>query len=113
MLAVTDAARRGGRAPSTSSRRPGQLVSYGLAGAGLALRDHPLGRSKVLALPAYFLFVQVASLHAMWNLLRGNRYDRWHPTRADEEAPEPAAADVAASDGTGLPLTRSPAARRH
>jgi hypothetical protein len=33
--------------------------------------------------------VQVASLHAMWNLLRGNRYERWQPTRAGEDMPEP------------------------
>jgi cellulose synthase/poly-beta-1,6-N-acetylglucosamine synthase-like glycosyltransferase len=65
----------------------GQAVSYALAVSGLVLRDHPAGRSKLLTLPAYFLLVQVASLHAMWNLLRGNRYERWQPTRADESAP--------------------------
>jgi hypothetical protein len=67
----------------------GQAVSYSLATAGLVLRDHQLGRSKLFTLPAYFLLVQVASLHAMWNLLRGNRYERWQPTRAGEDMPEP------------------------
>jgi cellulose synthase/poly-beta-1,6-N-acetylglucosamine synthase-like glycosyltransferase len=71
----------------------GQAISYSLAAAGLVLRDHPLGRSKLFTLPAYFLLVQVASLHAMWNLLRGNRYERWQPTRAGDDMPEPTRAD--------------------
>jgi cellulose synthase/poly-beta-1,6-N-acetylglucosamine synthase-like glycosyltransferase len=88
-----------------------QLASYALALAGLVLRDHRLGRARPLALPAYFLLVQVASLHATWNLVRGQRYDRWQPTRdaatagdaMETTAPTADAADTtdAASPGTG------------
>jgi cellulose synthase/poly-beta-1,6-N-acetylglucosamine synthase-like glycosyltransferase len=76
----------------------GQVVSYALAATGLALRDHPLGRSKLLTLPSYFLLVQVASLHALWNLLRGNPYDRWQPTRADEASASLDDPDAAGDD---------------
>jgi cellulose synthase/poly-beta-1,6-N-acetylglucosamine synthase-like glycosyltransferase len=58
-----------------------QVASYALAIAGLVLREHPLGRARLLSLPAYFLLVQVASLHATWNLVRRQRYERWTSTR--------------------------------
>lgn len=59
----------------------GQAVGCLLAGAGLAFARHPLGRSKALAVPAYFTMVNVASLCAIWNLVRGARIDRWEPRR--------------------------------
>jgi cellulose synthase/poly-beta-1,6-N-acetylglucosamine synthase-like glycosyltransferase len=59
----------------------GQAI-FGLLGlAGLLLADRPLGHRRVLALPAYFCLVQLASLHATWNLLRGRSYERWEPGR--------------------------------
>lgn len=71
----------------------GQVISYGLAATGLALAGRPVGHTPMLALPAYFCVVQVASLHAAWNLLTGRTYDRWQPARQaapqrDEDAPE-------------------------
>jgi hypothetical protein len=36
---------------------------------------------RLLALPAYFSLVQVASLVASWRILRGRRIDRWEPAR--------------------------------
>ncbi len=62
----------------------GQIVSYGLAAAGMAFVDRPIGRSKALAVPAYFTMVNIASLRAMWNLIRGERIDRWVPTRTTD-----------------------------
>jgi cellulose synthase/poly-beta-1,6-N-acetylglucosamine synthase-like glycosyltransferase len=72
-----------------------QLLFYGLASAGLALARRPAGHSPVLALPAYFCVVQVASLHAAWNLLTGRTYDRWQPSR---EPVTPAADDERRTD---------------
>jgi hypothetical protein len=63
-----------------------QVSFYALAVAGLALARRPVGHTPPLALPAYFCMVQVASLHATWNLLTGRRYDRWQPSR--EPAPQ-------------------------
>ncbi len=81
----------------------GQAISYALAATGLALRNHALGRSKLLTLPAYFLLVQVASLHATWNLVRGKRYERWQPTRAVEGSAEPAEpADTGSAPADGV-----------
>lgn len=62
----------------------GQVLVYGLGFVGLAVRDRPLGRIPVLALPAFFCLVNIASLHAIANLLTGRRIDRWTPARATE-----------------------------
>ena len=59
-----------------------QTGLYGLGALGLALADKPLGRRKLLALPAFFCFVNAAALRAAWNLARGRRIDRWEPRRA-------------------------------
>jgi hypothetical protein len=32
-------------------------------------------------MPAFFCLVNIASLHALFNLLTGRRIDRWTPTR--------------------------------
>jgi hypothetical protein len=78
----------------------GQAAVYGLGAIGLGLRGHPAGRRPWFSLPAFFVLVNVASLHAAWNLLTGRRIDRWQPVRAGEAAadrsvaaePSPAAA---------------------
>lgn len=61
----------------------GQLLVYGIAIIGLLLRDRSAGRKPWFALPAFFLLVNIASLHAAWNLLSGRRIDRWQPARRD------------------------------
>ena len=52
------------------------------AQGSIALADKPLGRRKLLALPAFFCFVNAAALRAAWNLARGRQIDRWEPRRA-------------------------------
>jgi cellulose synthase/poly-beta-1,6-N-acetylglucosamine synthase-like glycosyltransferase len=64
----------------------GQAGVYGLGTAGLALRERPAGRRPWFALPAFFVLVNVASLHALWNLLTGRRIDRWQPVRRADPA---------------------------
>ena len=59
----------------------GQAACYALAGVGIALRGRAAGRNPLVAVPAYFTMVNVASLRAMLNLVRGERIDRWVPTR--------------------------------
>jgi cellulose synthase/poly-beta-1,6-N-acetylglucosamine synthase-like glycosyltransferase len=61
----------------------GQLACYGLAVAGLALAKRPIGRFPALAVPAYFTLVNLASLQALLNLVRGERIDRWVPRRTN------------------------------
>ena len=61
----------------------GQLLFYSLAAAGLLLAKRPVGHRPVLALPAYFCMIQLASLHAAWNLLTGRSYAVWRPDRGD------------------------------
>ncbi len=62
----------------------GQLAVYGLGLAGLAARDRPVGRRPMLALPAFFCLVNIASLHAIANLVTGRRIDRWTPARGSD-----------------------------
>jgi hypothetical protein len=62
----------------------GQLACYGLAAAGLALSKQPIGRLPALAVPGYFTLVNIASLQALLNLVRGERIDRWVPRRTTE-----------------------------
>jgi hypothetical protein len=68
----------------------GQAGVYGMGAAGLALRERPAGRRPWFAIPAFFVLVNVASLHAAWNLLTGRRIDRWQPARRTEQVTDAA-----------------------
>ena len=59
----------------------GQMTCYALAAAGIAVVRRPVGRHPALAVPAYFTMVNIASLRALLNLVRGERIDRWVPER--------------------------------
>lgn len=59
-----------------------QGAGYAVGLAGLALRGHPLGRKKLLSFPAFFCLVNLAALHALWNIATGRRIDRWEPNRS-------------------------------
>jgi cellulose synthase/poly-beta-1,6-N-acetylglucosamine synthase-like glycosyltransferase len=65
-----------------------QAALYGLGAGGMLLRGRPLGRRKVFMLPAFFCFVNAASLSAVWNVVRGRRIDRWEPQRPRDADPE-------------------------
>jgi len=60
----------------------GAAALTGLGAVGLAAPRSRLGRHRLAALAAFFLLVNVASLHALWNLLSGRRIERWEPRRA-------------------------------
>ena len=59
-----------------------QLGGYGAAAVGLLAPASRIGRSRPVALGSFFVMVNVASLHAAVNVLRGKRIDRWEPTRS-------------------------------
>jgi cellulose synthase/poly-beta-1,6-N-acetylglucosamine synthase-like glycosyltransferase len=67
----------------------GQVLIYGLGAIGLALRDRRAGRRPWFAIPAFFLLVNIASLHALWNLITGRRIDRWQPARRADTPTDP------------------------
>jgi glycosyltransferase involved in cell wall biosynthesis len=78
VLAATSLA-LGARSRLFRALAAGQVAVYGLGALGIAL-----GRrrsSKLLALPAYFVMVNVASLKAAWNVARGRSIERWEPNR--------------------------------
>jgi cellulose synthase/poly-beta-1,6-N-acetylglucosamine synthase-like glycosyltransferase len=72
----------------------GQAFVYGLGSIGLAMRDRRAGRRPWFAIPAFFVLVNVASLHAAWNLVSGRRIDRWQPNRGP--LPSDGVADISA-----------------
>ena len=59
-----------------------QTGFYGLGAIGTLLAGSAEGARRIVSLPAYFCLVQVASLHATWNLLRGKQVERWDPSRS-------------------------------
>jgi cellulose synthase/poly-beta-1,6-N-acetylglucosamine synthase-like glycosyltransferase len=66
-----------------------QLGGYGAAAVGLLAPRSRLGRSRPVALAGFFAMVNIASLHAAVNVLRGRRVERWEPARpADGQATE-------------------------
>jgi hypothetical protein len=62
-----------------------QALAYGAAAIGLVAPRSRIGRSKPVVLAAYFVMVNVASLHAAINVLRGKRIERWEPTRSTDK----------------------------
>ena len=84
----------------------GQVAVYGLGGIGLALRGHGAGRRPWFSLPAFFVLVNIASLHAAWNLITGRRIDRWQPARSTDgtatlATPAPATAEPPRAEEVG------------
>jgi len=61
-----------------------QLAGYGLAAFGLAAPSSRLGRSRPAALGGFFVMVNIASLHAALNVIRGKRIERWEPVRSTD-----------------------------
>lgn len=57
-----------------------QTICYGLAVLAWVL-DMIGIRSRLLALPQYFVLANVASLLALYQFLRGERYAHWEPIR--------------------------------
>ncbi|HEX8135959.1 MAG TPA: glycosyltransferase family 2 protein [Pyrinomonadaceae bacterium] len=63
----------------------GQLLFYAAAALGWAL-ERAGARPSVLALPHYFVLANLASVVALYQFLRGERYARWEPIRESSAA---------------------------
>lgn len=74
-----------------------QVLFYGCAILGSILSATKLGRIKLLTIPFFFCMVNIASLIAAVNLIRGRRIDFWEPQREGQAAAE------TTSDPTNLP----------
>jgi cellulose synthase/poly-beta-1,6-N-acetylglucosamine synthase-like glycosyltransferase len=59
----------------------GQLAVYGLALAGAAVRERPIGRSRFFTVPYYFCFVNAAAFFGILTMLRKRKLTAWS-TRA-------------------------------
>jgi cellulose synthase/poly-beta-1,6-N-acetylglucosamine synthase-like glycosyltransferase len=73
-----------GRAPFYTLAAVAQVAFYAAAAFGWLLGRAGL-RSRLLALPAYFVLSNAAAVVAFYKFLRGERYARWEPIR--EAAP--------------------------
>lgn len=60
-----------------------QIILYGLGIAGLIL-PRSLGQIRLLALPATFLWLNLAAVVAAFRYLGGQRHDLWHPASPHE-----------------------------
>jgi GT2 family glycosyltransferase len=80
LLAVTTAS-LGRRSAPFRAMAAAQGALYALGAAGLLLGGRRAGHTRIVALPAYFCMVNLASLRAVWNVARRRRIDRWEPRR--------------------------------
>jgi cellulose synthase/poly-beta-1,6-N-acetylglucosamine synthase-like glycosyltransferase len=65
----------------------GEGLFYALALGGFALRNRPVSQHRLLALPAYFCLVNLASAKALAQVALGIDQARWEPARS---GPKPA-----------------------
>jgi cellulose synthase/poly-beta-1,6-N-acetylglucosamine synthase-like glycosyltransferase len=101
LLLVTSAL-RWGDGPAFQVLTVAQVALYVLGAVGLLAGGSRVGRIKLLAVPAFFCLVNVASVCAVWNIVRGNRIDRWQPRRV-ESVDEKAGAHGAGASSSETP----------
>jgi len=58
-----------------------QMVFYGCALVGALFMKARIGRAKIFSIPFFFSLVNLASLKAVLNIIRGHRIDRWETQR--------------------------------
>jgi hypothetical protein len=64
-----------------------QLGGYAAAAIGLLAPESTFGRQRPIALGSFFVMINLASLHAAVNVLRGKRIERWEPARTASDDP--------------------------
>jgi cellulose synthase/poly-beta-1,6-N-acetylglucosamine synthase-like glycosyltransferase len=67
----------------------GQALLYGAGATGLLVSGRPFAGRRPFGLAAFFVFVNAASLRAIWNVARGRRIDRWEPARDARRPTDP------------------------
>ncbi|HEX6096850.1 MAG TPA: glycosyltransferase family 2 protein [Thermoanaerobaculia bacterium] len=83
------------RAPIYAVVFAGQVLVYGLAVVGWALRNRRIGRAKPFYVPYYFCFVNAAALFGLLSILRGSRVTAWAPRGGDALPSAPESSDPA------------------
>lgn len=58
-----------------------QFVFYGCALIGAFFMQQQIGQAKIFSIPFFFSLVNLASLRAVINIIRGHRIDRWETQR--------------------------------
>jgi glycosyltransferase involved in cell wall biosynthesis len=81
LVLVASSMRLARRGPLYGLAATAQGLVYGLGATGLLLGRHAVSRHRLLALPAYFCLVNLASLQAAANVVRRRPVDRWQPRR--------------------------------
>ncbi len=87
-----------------------QVTFYSAAVAGLLLRRHRLGQSRLLTVPAYFVVANAAAARATWNFVTGRQIDRWQTVR-DHQAAVPHSGGSAAAHQAAVGDARSQGAK--
>jgi glycosyltransferase involved in cell wall biosynthesis len=81
LVLVASSMRLARRGPLYGLAATAQGLVYGLGAIGLLLGRRAVSRHRLLALPAYFCLVNLASLQAAANVVRRRPVDRWQPRR--------------------------------
>jgi cellulose synthase/poly-beta-1,6-N-acetylglucosamine synthase-like glycosyltransferase len=76
------------------------LAFAALALAGWGLRGTRVGKSPLFYVPFFFCLANLASVFAIWNVMRGLRIERWTPQRHTPAHAAPAASGTVAEAGT-------------
>jgi cellulose synthase/poly-beta-1,6-N-acetylglucosamine synthase-like glycosyltransferase len=84
----------------------GQLVVYGCALLGMLLRNTSLGMLNIFTIPFFFCMVNIASLIAALNLIRGHRIDFWEPQRHRGSSDGEPAAQAGVVSDSGQAVSR-------
>ncbi|HEX7181894.1 MAG TPA: glycosyltransferase family 2 protein [Thermoanaerobaculia bacterium] len=78
-LFLANAVLAAGGSPFFITLFAGQVLFYGLALAGFALRGTRLGRAKPFTVPYYFCLVNASAFLGVLSILRGRRLHAWTP----------------------------------
>lgn len=78
-LFLSNAVLAAGGSPIFQVLFAGQVLFYGLALAGFALRGTRVGRAKPFTVPYYFCLVNAAAFLGVLSILRGRRLQAWTP----------------------------------
>jgi biofilm PGA synthesis N-glycosyltransferase PgaC len=78
-LFLSNAVLAAGGSPIFQFLFAGQVLFYGLALAGFALRGTRVGRAKPFTVPYYFCLVNAAAFLGVLSILRGRRLQAWTP----------------------------------
>ena len=65
--------------------RLAQVAFYGLGFIGWKFDEKKFGKSKIFTIPFFFCMVNLSSLLATLNVMRGRKIKRWETHRQEDE----------------------------